>query len=853
MSRTWTAKWIGTEKEDAFHPVFQKAFQIKEEIKKATLFITGVGLFEAYINGAKVSDELLTPYLNDYLTGVQYFEFDVTELLNKKSSEAGAARTECPDAYGSDKIEVILGNGWYKGRFGLVPGGNIYGDHFALIAELVLESADGKQTVIASDDSWTYQGSDVEDSGIYEGEIFNRLLWEEKENPEKPAVILDEKVELLDRYSLPVIIKETLPVKEVIHTPAGETVLDFGQNFAGFVSFESEMEKGESIHLEYGEVLQQGNFYNENYKSARGGFRYISDGRKEAVRPHFTYFAGRYVKVSGDLAHLDLKAFAGNVIYSDMERTGYIETSNPKLNRVYENALWSQKCNFIDIPTDCPQRDERLGWTGDINVFTGTASYNMYTKDFLMKFMRDLRAQQVRDGGSVPGFIPSIGWTMVSSVWSDVATFMPWTLYQMYGDIDILEKNYPMMKDWVDYIDRQDAARGERHYLYDFGFHFGDWVALDGSTDHSMKGGTEDFYIASAYYFESSRLVSEAAKVLGKEEDAAYYAELSERIRSAFMDEYYTPNGRLSIDTQAAYVVALRFGLYKDKERVVNAFRLRLKKDCYEIKCGFVGGTYLCKALGENGMEDLAYRFLLNEEYPGWINEVNLGATTIWERWNTILPDGTINPSNMNSCNHYAYGSVVEFLYAIAAGIKPAKPGFAEIALEPVPDKRLREMKCSYKSVHGEIVSNWKATEDGQLQFHFEIPEGTTAILKLPYLPETVNDETVKGKACASGSNIKMEVLAEQQLDPGSYDFSYLPAKDFAHRFDDDSIVKDIAADEEALAVIAETNQPLSFMLRGADKEAATDPLAVFVDNPFTPCSAEEAGQIMERLKQLTF
>ncbi len=822
MSREWKAKWIGTNTEDKFHPVFCKEFEIKENIKKATMYLTGVGLFEAYLNGQKISNEFLTPYLNDYLSGVQYFEYDVTELLNK---------TDKPQ----NTIEVFLGNGWYKGRFALLPGGNIYGDHFAMIAELELETEEGGKILITSDESWNYQGSDVEESGIYDGEIFNRMLWEAKENPKKQAIVVDEKINLLKQYSLPVVIKETLSVKEVIHTPAGETVLDFGQNFAGFVSFDSKMKKGKQIHLEFGEVLQQGNFYNENYKSARAGFKYISDGREENVRPHFTYFGGRYVKLSGDLDGVDPKSFKGCVIYSDMERTGFIETSNPKVNRVYENALWSQKCNFIDIPTDCPQRDERLAWTGDINVFTGTACYNMYTKDFLMKFMKDLRAQQIRDGGAVPGFIPAIGPKMVSSVWGDVATFMPWTLYQMYGDEQILADNYLLMKDWVDYIDRQDSLRGDRQYLYNFGFHFGDWLAMDGSTENSMKGGTEDFFIASAYYYESTRMVSEAAKVLGKTDDAEIYADRAEKIKEAFLAEYYTKNGRLAVDTQAAYVVALRFGLYMDKKRVTDAFRLRLKKDCYQIKCGFVGGTYLCKALGENGMEDLAYRFLLNEEYPSWINEVNLGATTIWERWNTVLSDGTINPSNMNSCNHYSYGSVVEFLYAVAAGIKPAKPGFEEIKLAPLPDKHLRELKCSYKSVRGTIVSEWKLLEDGQLKFHFEIPDGVKAYLTLPYFPEA---EGESGKYVLSG---------------GSYDYNYFPTKDFAHKFEDDSIVKDLAADEEAMEIVAEVSQPLMFMMKGADKEAASDTLAAFTDNPFVPVTREEVAQIMDRIKQITF
>lgn len=817
MSIEWNAEWIGMKTEDRFHPVFKKEFRTEKKIRSALLRITGVGLFEAWVDGRKISDEYLTPYFNDYQTGIQLFEFDVTEMI--------ASGNE------NHTLEVYLGNGWYKGRFTMIPGGNLYGDHFALTAELILEEERGERRAIPTDESWTYRGSDVEESGIYDGEVFHRLLWDGKENPERQAVVLKMEKPVIERYSLPVVVKETLPVKEIIKTQAGETVLDFGQNFAGFVSFESRMKRGERVRLEFGEVLQGGNFYNENYKSARGGFSYVSDGRKETVRPHFTFFGGRYVKVSGDLEGLDLNRFTGCVIYSDMERTGFVETSNEKLNRVYENALWSQKCNFIDIPTDCPQRDERMAWCGDINVFAKTASYNMNTKNFLMKFLRDLRAQQVRDGGAVAAVLPSFGPAMVSSVWSDAATFLPWTLYEMYGETEILEKNYDLMKDWVDWIDRQDAARGKRQYLYNFGFHFGDWLAMDGSTDHSMKGGTEDFYIASAYYYASSKILASAAAVLGKTEDAEHYEAHAEKIKGAFLDEYYTRNGRLAIDTQAAYVVALRFGLYMDKERITRAFRLRLKKDCYQIRCGFVGGTYLCQALGENGMEDLAYRLLLNEEYPGWINEVNLGATTIWERWNTVLPDGTINPSEMNSCNHYAYGSVAEFLYAVAAGIRPAAPGFQEIELKPIPDKRLRQLKCRYRSVKGEIVSEWEVQKDGSLKLRFEVPEGSFAKLTLPYTPS--------------------DFPAQQRLEAGTHEFHYMPVKDFAHKFDEDSIVKDIAKDPEAMAMVSEVNQGLAFMMQGADEEAGTETLFGFTANPFSPATPEEVRRIVERLKQL--
>lgn len=424
MDEPWRAEWIAPAREDTFHPILEKTFTVDKKIKRARLYATGVGLFEAYINGKKLGDEYLAPYVNQYESNIQVITFPVEMELE-----------------GENRLELLLGKGWYMGVFGLELKDNNYGDRMAAIAELHLEYEDGSSEVIATDESWLYRGSDIEDSGIYLGERQNRQLWQGKDNSLKPVEVLYHpetqpgtenlaKAHLMDRLSLPVRVMETLPVQEVITTPAGETVLDMGQNFAGFVEFLADFPAGTQIVLDFGEILQKGNFYNGNYRDAESRFVYVSGGTRELVRPHFTFFGFRYVRVTGWPGTVDKACFTGKVLYSDIHRTGFIKTSDPRINRLYENTVWGLKSNFIDMPTDCPQRSERLGWTGDAQVFAPTASYHMDTRAFFHKFVKDLRDEQLVLGGAVPNFLPNFGHKAdASSVWADIATFLPNTLY----------------------------------------------------------------------------------------------------------------------------------------------------------------------------------------------------------------------------------------------------------------------------------------------------------------------------------------------------------------------------------------------------------------------------------------
>lgn len=767
MDEPWTAKPVTVHKEDCFHPVFFKDFVIEKQIQKARLYVTGTGLYEAWLNQEKVGKDFLAPFITDYDTCIQYQTYDVTELLK-----------------GENRLQIFLGRGYYMGNIGYDGYHGVYGDHFTALAELHLEYSDGTEEIIGTDENWYYQGSDIEDSDIYNGEILNRCLWEEKDNTPRAAVEDTEfsMDRIQERYSLPVLVKEELPVVQVFKTPAGETVLDFGQNFTGYAEFKADFPKGTKIILDYGEILQNGNFYRENYRTAKSQFVYVSNGNKEVVRPHFTFFGFRYVRVSGWNGEVKASDFTGKVVYSDLSVTGSIETGHAGINRLFLNALWSQKSNFLDIPTDCPQRDERLGWTGDAQVFSPAAVYNMDCRAFYDKFLKDLRIEQQKWDGAVPIYVPNYNKMPGGcAVYSDIASFLPSLLYEFYGEPENLKKYYPMMKDWVLSVNRRDIENGE-HNLFDFGMQFGDWLAMDGPTPTSKMGATDPFFISSVYYYASADMTAKAAKILGIEEDQKLFSDLAAKIRNAILEEYFTPNGRLSIDTQAGYTVALRFGVYRDKEKLIQQFRLRLKHDCYRIKGGFIGATSICQVLAAEGMADLAYRILLQEDCPSWLYAVNMGATTIWERWNSVLEDGTISPTGMNSLNHYAYGCVMEFLYKYAAGIQPLQSGFTKVRFAPILNVTLKHLTCRYESVSGTYISEWEILENGNIRCHFEVPYNCTAEIVLP------------------GDSKETVILATA----GVYDYEYTPVEDYRYPFREDTPLELIAQNKEALQIMQE-------------------------------------------------
>ena len=778
MAEPFAASWIGTQPEDRFHPVFFKNFSLSAAPCAARLYITGLGLYEASLNGKKVGDEILAPFCNDYNEAVQVQTYDVTDQL----------------IAGGNRMEILFGNGWFTGRLGYEGASEVYGDRFEALAELRLFYPDGSQEVLGTDESWLYQGSDFEFTDIYDGECLNRQLWAGRENPSKAAVPA-KSWKTVDRYSLPVIVKDSLPVKEIIHTPAGETVLDFGQNFTGYVEYMADLPAGTRITLDHGEILQNGNFYNDNYRTAKVQMIFVSGGKAETVKAHFTYFGFRYVRVTGWIGELKAEDFTGRVVYSDLDTAISFASSDEKLNRLAANAFWGQRSNFLDMPTDCPQRDERLGWTGDAQVFSPTACFQMDTRAFYHKFLKDLRIDQLKHDGVIPNYLPNfaVGMPGGSSVWGDVASFLPMTLFDFYADLPALKEYYPMMKDWLEWIYRQDEAHGGAR-LWNFGFHFGDWLAQDGVTPQSMKGGTDDFFVASMYYYATAQKLSKAAGLLGLTEDEKKYAQLSEQIRSAILTEYFSGSGRLCIDTQTAYLLCLNFGIYVDKNRIVDGLKRRLQKDCWKIKGGFVGATMMCRVLAENGMEDLAAYYLFQEGFPGWMHCINLGATTIWERWNSVLDDGSISGTGMNSLNHYSYGSVMEYVFRDLAGIQSLAPGFTRVRFAPQPTWRLQELRVGYESASGRYESYWRIGEDGTLRVRFEVPFGCTAEAVLP------GGETI-------------------ELTSGVFEKTWTPEKDYRLKYSMESRLDEVREDPEAIAILREDLPQAIGLIESGDVE----------------------------------
>lgn len=764
MDEPWEGKWIGSNTLRKANTVLTKTFTADRDYENSRIYVTGLGLYELYLDGERVGNEYLTPGCTDYNQTVQYQTYEVSV----KS--------------GGHTLSVSLADGWYMGRFGLDHAVNNYGDQHKMILELVMQDGEGNTEKVVSDESWAASVGDVKFSNIYDGEVYAP----KSEGSESCAAEVLEGCtgRLTARYGQPVVIKEEIKPVGIIHTPTGETVLDMGQNMAGFLRFYVDEPAGTKIYMQFGEVLQEGNFYRDNLRSAKAEYTYISDGTAKEVQPHFTYYGFRYVKLTGFTKEVTPDQFTGCVLYSDLERTGWISTSNEKVNKLIQNALWGQKCNYVDVPTDCPQRDERMGWTADTQVFSGTACFNMDSYNFLRKFSHDLYETQ-KELGHVTAVIPSFHENgPTCSVWGDAATIVPWNLYLYYGDEAILREQFESMRQWVDYIKGIDEAAGGRRF-WDVGFHFGDWLALDGEGDDGFKGATEDGYIATAYYYHSADIVAKAAKILKKEEEASYYRQLADEIKAALQKEYFTPGGRLALTTQTAYAVALYmdFAPEGSKERIAEFLKEKLKVNKGYLKTGFVGTYILNKALSDYGNNEMAYKLLLNEECPSWLYAVNMGATTIWERWNSILPDGKISGTEMNSLNHYSYGSVVEWMYRNMAGlhVEEANPGFTHVTIAPQPDYRITSCDMEYASIAGTYKVSWKVEKSGEFKLHVEVPFGASAKVVLPNTDK-----------------------APEEISAGSYDFAYVPEIPIIKIYSSKSPFNELLEEPKALAVVEE-------------------------------------------------
>ena len=718
------------------NPYVRKSFEISG-VKKARLYVIGLGLYHLEVNGKKATNDFLAPGCTQIDRMGQIYTYDLTDHLKD----------------GKNTLGFMLGNGWYKAAFGASSSHRAqtpFIDKFLLKAELRLTLSDGTEQIVTTDESWLCAPSPVIEDSIYGGEIYDSR----QEIADWSAPDFDDSGwskmvatdaygvgELADRLSLPIVIKETVKPIEIIHTPIGETVLDLGQNIVGWLCFKVNEPEGIAIKLQHGEILQDGCFYNDNLRYAKAEYTYISNGKEATVSPYFTFFGFRYVKISGNTKPVDLNDFIGCVVYSDLDETGSLVTSDARINRLYLNAKWSQKDNFLDLPTDCPQRDERMGWTGDAQMFCKTACYNMDTYAFYRKYLRDIWVEQKEHGGRVGHVAPSFFkdyntfnafWQGGSCAWGDAAVIIPWTLYEHYGDSSILEECYESMSGWIDWIDRTVLNEDG---LWEHGFKFGDWLALDGDPNQKddRYGGTDTTYVASAYLKYSAQLVAKAATVLGRTEDAARYQAISDRTKAAMQKAYFSEDGAISIRTQTAHVLSLAFGLAKDEHRasVGKALAELLEKSNIHLQTGFVGTPFLCQTLSDAGYTDHAYTLLFRNDFPSWLYEVDMGATTIWERWNSVLPDGKISGTGMNSLNHYTYGSIVQWMYEHICGLTLSAPGFKSFRVRPEFSDRFTSVSMSYLSPMGKICTGWEKTEGGY-KVSVSVPFDTTATLELP-------------------------------------------------------------------------------------------------------------------------
>ena len=734
MGEKWEAEWICAPGAKTLHGILGKAIHLAEKPVRARIYAVGLGVYELNINGVKVGDEILAPFYNDYNLWLQYQTYDVTDML----------------AAGENRLEAWLGNGWYKGRFGFVDRMDcLYGDQQKLILELRMEMPDGSEIVVGTDESWQCRTSPVLESSIYNGEVYDARL-ENSEWSGNAVPAEAPSAPLVERLSPPVRIVDHVQPQKLIHTPAGEWVIDFGQLMTGWFEFDCDLPEGAQVFLQCGELLQNDNFYNENLRTAKEELTYISNGKPAHVRPHFTFYGFRFLKVTG-IEPVDISKFIGCVIHSDIDVIGSVQTSNAKVNKLISNAFWGQIGNFLDTPTDCPQRDERMGWTGDAEVFSPTASFNMYTPAFYEKFLHDMLLEQRKLDGCVPNVIPDVlgqikkirtgshkpGEESGTCAWGDAATMIPWTMYEFYGDREMLARQYENMKLWTNWIRSQDEENCGGRRLWMCGFHFADWLALDNPVQGSSFGGTDPYYVASAYYYFSANATAKAAKVLGLEDDYAEYSKLAEEIKAAFRKEFFTETGRVAEPTQTAMVLALSLDLVPEeyRARICADLRQKIAKRNDHLDTGFVGTYHLCPTLSRNGMADVAYTLLLNEDFPSWLYEVNMGATTVWERWNSVLPNGLVSDTGMNSMNHYAYGAIVEWMYRCMCGLNPVEeaPGFKRARIQPYTDDRFEWAKASYDSAAGRYESGWKHTEDG-IVYDVAVPFDCEA----EFVPETV-------------------------------------------------------------------------------------------------------------------
>jgi alpha-L-rhamnosidase len=707
-------------------PFLRREFDVSPGVSQARLYVTALGVYEAQINGTTVGDHVLPPGWTSYHHRLRYQTYDVTELLHP----------------GRNAIGAILGDGWFRGRLGYHGGRrNIYGDRLALLAQLEVEYVGGSTRHILTDGDWRATTGPLLASDIYDGETYDARL----ELPGWSASGYDDRnwsgVRLLPRNLDTLVAPTGPPVRRIEQvspvaittSTSGRTIVDFGQNLVGRLRIGVRGEAGRTITLRHAEILEDGELCTRPLRFAKATDRYtLQGGKLETWEPRFTFHGFRYAELEGWPGELHAADIRAVVCHSDMERTGWFECSDPLVNRLHENVVWSMRGNFLDVPTDCPQRDERLGWTGDIQIFSPTACFLYDSAGFLASWLADLAVEQTAAGGIVPFFVPNVMATpaTAAAAWGDAAVIVPWVLYQRYGDEKILVDQFESMRAWVDLV---STIAGERR-LWEKGIQFGDWLDPKAPPNKPGDARTAPYVVATAYLARSAELLGKAAGVTGKKEVEAHYLDLAGQVREAFAREYVTPAGRVVSDAATAYTLALQFGLLVDFDQRKHAGErlvALVRGNGYHISTGFAGTPLICDALCEAGEHEAAYRLLLQRENPSWLYPVTMGATTIWERWDSLLPDGTVNPGQMTSFNHYALGAVGDWLHRTVAGVAPAAPGYRRIEFRPRPGGGLTSARARHRTPYGMASCSWRIEKD-IMTIEVEVPPNTAGSVSLP-------------------------------------------------------------------------------------------------------------------------
>jgi alpha-L-rhamnosidase len=742
MSLTWSALPIAPDEDFDGAPLLWTEFVLEEghgPVTRATLHATAHGIFVAYLNGQPVSDDVLSPGWTSYEWRLRYHSYDVTSLLQPTSV-----------------LGLALGNGWFRGRLGWSGAGAFYGDELAALAQLEIEFSDGHLQMIMTDESWTAGPSAVVSNDLYDGETIDARrqsdAWlqpgfsSQNSTGQSWTGVHPGKIDfatLTPYIGPPVHRQEELQPIKIWTSPAGKTLVDFGQNLVGWLRLNVRGSAGTTITVRHAEVLEHDELGTRPLRTAKATDRFILSGDDDVFEPTFTFHGFRYVEVDGWPGELNPDALTAVVVSSDLRRVGEFECSNDLLNQLYRNVVWSLRGNFLDLPTDCPQRDERLGWTGDIAVFAPTATYLYDVDNFLRDWLKDLAAEQFAADGRVPPVVPDVlkyadrpkNWPVpdTTAIWGDAAVWVPWSLWWSYGDLEVLADQFDSMVAHVRRIESRLSPTG----LWDEGFQFGDWLDPTAPPDEPFLTKADNGVVATACLFRDAHILRDAATLLDRHEDAEHFGSLADRTRAAFNEHYVKPEGVIHSDAETPYALAIVFGLLDPEDEQLAGKRLAdlVAKSGYHIQTGFAGTPFITHALTQTGHLDTAYRLLLQTERPSWLYPVTMGATTIWERWDSMLPDGTINPGQMTSFNHYAFGAVVNWMHQIIGGIAPLEPGYSKVWINPQPGGGIRWARSSLETRHGTVSVSWSQDDGGPIELDVAVPDGVTALVQLPSTP----------------------------------------------------------------------------------------------------------------------